>query len=364
MKTANRIFEQIADPHNLLTAMHSAAKGKTNRTAVKRILKDDWANAVKISQLLNAGKFVPAQPKKFIINDGSNLKTRTITKPVFFPDQIIHWSLITAIEKLFMRGMYAYSCGSVPKRGTSLGQKMIRKWLDNDPKNTRYCLKMDITKFYPNIDNELLKAKFRTIIRDARVLKIIDDIIDSQEGQAIGYYTSQWFANFFLQDLDHKIKQEFGTERTNRKTGKATHIGVKYYVRYVDDLVIFGSNKRYLHTVERQIIEYLKTQNLQISRKRQVFPVESRAVDVLGLRFFKDKTILRKRNSLRIRRRMRKISKKEKLSVHDATAVVSYYGWVKHSDSFNFYKNVIKPVVPVGKAKGIIRYDLRKNRSN
>jgi hypothetical protein len=246
-----------------------------------------------------------------------------------------------------MRGMYQYSCGSVPGRGTSYGQKTIRKWLDNDRKNTKYCLKMDISKFYPSVNNQILKAIFRKIIKDTDCLWLIDSIVDSAEGLPIGNYTSQWFSNFFLQGLDHYIKEK---------------LDIKYYVRYVDDLVLLGSNKKKLHQTRKNISDYLNGIDLLLKGDWQVFRVDKRDIDFLGLRFFRNKTILRKRNALRIKRRLRKIQKKGTLSYHDACAVISYWGWIKRSDSYNFYQKNVRPIVSVGFAKGVVS-DVTKIRN-
>src|SRR5699024_3392330 len=129
-------------------------------------------------------------------------------------------------------------------------------------------------KFYPSIDNEILKRMLRKKIKDPHCLWLIDIIIDSNDGQPIGYYTSQWFANFFLEELDHLIKEEFE---------------VKYYIRYVDDLVLFGSNKKKLHKVRKSIETYLNSIKLNVKGSWQVFRVDKRDVDFLGLRFYRNK---------------------------------------------------------------------------
>jgi len=241
--------------------------------------------------------------------------------------------------------MYRYSCGSIPGRGTSYGQKTLRKWLDRDYKGTKYCLKMDISKFYPSIDNKILKRMFRRKIKDKDCLWLIDTIVDSNQGMPIGNYTSQWFSNFFLEDLDHYIKEK---------------LGVKYYIRYVDDLVILGPNKKKLHKLRIAIAEYLNSIKLNMKGNWQVFKVNIRAIDFLGFRFFRSKTILRKRNALRIRRRIRKIKKKGHLNFKDACAVISYWGWIKRSNSYNFYNKHVKPIVSIGKAKKVVSMYARK----
>lgn len=164
------------------------------------------------------------------IHDGANKKERIIYKPRFYPDQIVHWALMLQIEPLLMKGMYEFCCASVKGRGIMRGMRHIKKILVQDRKYTKYCLKLDIKKFYPSIDKQILKNKFRRILKDKDTLNLIDLIIDSGiEGIPIGNFTSQWFANFYLQDLDHFIKE---------------HLKVKYYVRYMDDMVLFSNNKK------------------------------------------------------------------------------------------------------------------------
>lgn len=317
----------------------NSSKGKRKQNRVNKIINniDDYAE--KINKLLKNQTYKSAPYKIKKIKDGAQKKTRVIYKPRYYTDQIIHWALMQQIQPVIMRGMYYYSCGSIPGRGTSHGQKAIRKWLDNDYRNTKYCLKMDIKKFYPSIDNEIMKQKFRRKIKDTKCLWLIDEIIDSADGLPIGNYTSQWFSNFFLEGLDHFIKEE---------------LKVKYYIRYVDDLVLLGPNKKKLHKAKREIDDYLAKIKLRIKGNWQVFKIDCRAIDFLGFRFFRDKTILRKRNALRIRRRIKKISKKPNLNYRDACAIISYWGWIKRSDSYNFYQKYIKPKVSIGKAKKVV----------
>jgi len=339
LKRVGYIFEKITDIENIKNAIKKASRGKRNKKYVKKILENQDFYAEQIYQMLINKTYKPSPYKIKIIFDGANKKERQIYKPRFYPDQIIHWALMLQLQPIIMRGMYRYCCGSVPGRGTSDGQKVLRKWLDSDYKNTKYCLKMDISKFYPSIDNEILKIMFRRKIKDPNCLWLIDAIIDSSEGLPIGNYTSQWFANFYLESLDHYIKQE---------------LGVKYYIRYVDDLVLLGSNKRKLHDVRKQIEGYLNKLNLKLKDNWQVFRVSKRGIDFLGFRFFYDKTILRKRNALRIRRRMKKIGIKKSLNHKDASAVISYWGWIKRSDSYNFYHKHVKPYVSINKAKKVV----------
>jgi len=337
MKRVGYIYEKICDLSNIKTAILKSSLGKRDNRPVKRILDNIDFYAGKIRQLLLDKNYVPSPYTIKIIQDGATKKERVIYKPKYYPDQIIHWALMLQLHDLILHGMYEYNCGSIPGRGTSRAQKALRQWLDSDYKGTKYCLKMDISKFYPSIDPAILKQMFRGKIKDAECLWLVDKIIDScEQGLPIGNYTSQWFSNFFLQGLDHYIKEV---------------LKAQYYVRYVDDLVILSGNKKKLHQIRKMIDEYLSLINLKMKGNWQVFLITTRAIDFLGFRFFRDKTILRKRNTLRIRRRLNKIGKKENLNYTDACAVISYWGWIKRSNSYNFYNQYVKSKISLRNAK-------------
>lgn len=339
LKSKGYIYDKVYNLENIKEAISNASAGKRHQKRVKKVLNNTDFYANKIQKKLINKTYKPSKPIIKVIKDVSSGKIRKIYKPNFYPDQIVHWALMQQLQPIIMKGMYEYSCGSVPNRGTTYGQKAIRKWLDKDRKNTKWCLKMDVKKFYPSIDNEKLKGTFRRKIKDPNCLWLIDAIIDSVEGQPIGYFTAQWFSNLFLEELDHFVKER---------------LGVKYYVRYVDDLVLLGSNKRKLHKVRKFVEAYLRSIKLELKNNWQVFKVSDRGVDFLGLRFFENKTILRKKTALRIKRRVNKISKKGYLNERDASAIISYWGWVKRSDSYHFYHKYIKPIISIKLARKVV----------
>lgn len=191
MKRQGYIFEQIIEEENLKLAIMCSSLGKRDQKRVSIVLGDMDTHVKILQKIIGEQIYEPAPYIIKTIQDKSNAKIREIYKPKYFPDQVIHWALMLKIEPLIMRGMYKYSCGSIPNRGTSFGQKTVRKWLDNDRRNTKYCLKIDIEKFYPSIDNEIMKSMFRNLIKDKKCLWLIDKIIDSNRGLPIGNYTSQ-----------------------------------------------------------------------------------------------------------------------------------------------------------------------------
>lgn len=346
MKRKGNIYSKIIDKNNIYSAILHASKGKRSRKNVTKILDNIFYYTDEIHKMLKEKKFKASPYEKMKIQDGVRKKERIIFKPAFYPDQIVHWSLMLQLEEILMKGMYYYNCASIKGRGILHGAKYLKKILVQDRKNTKYCLKLDVKKFYPSINKDILKKKFRRKIKDGDTLDLIDEIINSSEsGLPIGNFTSQWFANFYLQDLDHYIKEQ---------------LKVPHYIRYMDDMILFHRNKKELHKIRKQIEEFLNKEGLKLKENWQLFRTETRPLDFLGYRFYRGYTTLRKSNFLRIKRRIKRISKKRYLNKLDSSAVISYTGWLKHCDSYNFNQKYVKPYVDINKCKGVIRNESRK----
>jgi hypothetical protein len=271
-----------------------------------------------------------------------------IAIPKFFPDLCIQWAVMQILEPVFTKGAYYYSCGNMPGKGTLFAKKTVEKWVRNDYKNTKYCLTMDIEKFYPSVNLGILKNMLRKRIKDRDVLWLLDEIIDVQDkGLPIGFYTSTWLSNFLLQDLDHKIKEEFD--------------GAVYYIRNVDDMNIYGCNKKKLHKIRIAVEEYLNSIGLHLKDNWQVFRYgKNRVTDFVGYRYYRTHTLLRKKIALKIKRSAKRISKAKKITPHQALSLMSRLGWSKHCNCYNFYQKNIKNVVNIDYLKGVIKYESRK----
>lgn len=325
MKRVGHLYEKILDPAVIDAAICEASRGKRHRTSVKRVLADKPKYIAKLQETL-ANDAVELSPYRvFNRYDHRAGKTRTIRRPRFFPDQIIHWLVVTAIKPVIMKGMDFWCCGSVPRRGIKHGHRAIRAWLRDDRKGTKYCLKMDVKKFYDSIPHDALIAKLRGKIKDERMLALLQKIVDTTEaGVPIGNYTSQWMANFFMEGLDHYI----------RETLKAKH-----YVRYIDDIVILGGNKKALHGMHKKIAAYLRN-NLGLSVKEnwQVFKIASRGIDFLGYVFYHGYTTLRDRNFLALVRQAKTVHKlvkaKMRIPRNIAAGMISRIGQLNWCNSY------------------------------
>lgn len=177
------------------------------------------------------------------------------------------------------------------------------------------------------------------MFKDKELLWLLNTIIDSEENVPIGFYTSQWFANFFLTDLDHYIKEK---------------LKIKYYIRYADDMVLFSNNKKNLHKARILIEEYLKKENLKLKENYSLFKVDNRFIDFLGYKFYRGYIKLRRGIFLKIKRKVKRIYKKKYINIHNAYSMISYNGWIIHSNYYNYYNKNIKPYINIEECKKII----------
>ena len=181
MKRKGNIYPLIIEKENIKKAILNASKGKKDRKSVKQVYDNIEHYTLKIQNMLINKTYKPSPYIEMKIHDGTRKKERIIYKPRFYPDQCVHWAIMQQIEPLLMRGMYEFCCASIRNRGIHYASNHIKKILVRDRKNTKYCLKLDVKKFYPSIDKELLKRKFMRIIKERETLDLIDLIIDSSK---------------------------------------------------------------------------------------------------------------------------------------------------------------------------------------
>jgi len=316
----------MCDKDTIRKAIIKGSIGKKKRHDVKIVMDDIEAHVDKIYNLLTEESFVPTIPKTVKIKDASSGKEREISIVPYYPDGIMHQLCVEVMRPVLMRGMYHWSCASIPGRGNMHAIKYVKRCMKKDRKGTKYCAKLDIHHYYPSISPKILIWSLARKIKDKKFLKLIYAIISSNPGGglAIGYYINQWLANFLLEPLDGFICRQDG---------------VKHYVRNMDDMIIFGPNKRKLHKAVERIREFLTRMKLELKGNWQVFPTDARGVDFVGYRFYHHKVIMRRRNFLKFTRQCRKARKliagKRKISFRTAAGLLSRAGQLKHCNGTN-----------------------------
>lgn len=326
MKRYSNLYEQICSMENIIAAHANAKRGKMHYQEVQDVEASLDAHLQQLQTLLTTKTFKTSE--YFIFTKTDSGKARTIYRLPYFPDRIIHHCIMRILEPIWMKTLIADTYSSIKERGIHKGVKRIKKAL-SDIENTRYCLKLDIRKFYPSIDHEILKSIIRKKIKDPGTLSLLDEIIDSAEGVPIGNYLSQYFGNLYLTYFDHWLKE-------------TKHC--KYYFRYCDDMVILHADKQYLSQLRVEIENYLSSSlNLTLKSNWQIFPVDARGIDFLGYRFFHNYTLLRKSISKNFKQRIRYIKAHwPDLSASETiNSVMSYYGWLSYANCNNLTKEYI-----------------------
>lgn len=354
------LYEPFISDENIKLAIVDSSEDKRDRPLVRVIYEnpDLFTPAVKTY----ARNFHNEYHKPVQIYDGIKHKKREIIVPRY-KEQIVHHMFIQIMEPIIMRGMYAHSYASVPGRGSTDGAAVIKKWIRDDPKGVKYCLKMDIYHFYPSIDLDILRAKLEKTIRDRRFLNVGLEIISATtEGLPLGFYPSPWLANWLLQPLDYFITQE---------------LHAPHFMRYADDMVIFSSNKRQLAKFRERVSEYLEKElHLRLRPDWQIFRFDyittnretgerihkGRPLDYMGFVFYRDRTILREAIMLNASRLARRIAKQEKPTIYSLKRMMAYKGYIEHTDTYGMYLEHIKPFVTFQYCqRRISKYDKRRN---
>lgn len=334
-KTHNYLFEYIVNFENLYGAYLKARRCKRYRKEVLIFSRNVEEELLTLREELVLGTYKTGHYRKFIIYEPKKREISALP----FRNRVVHHAICTVIdplfEKKFIKDSYACRIG----KGTHAAADRLVASLRHAQRiwENVYCLKSDISKFFPSINHEVLKDIIRRTIRCKRTLHLIDEIIDSAPegiGMPIGNLTSQLFANAYLNDLDHFVKEE---------------MQVRFYIRYMDDFVLLHYDKKQLHTWKSEIEGYLTDKlHLQLNLKTSVSPI-SQGVDFVGYRTWTTHRLLRKRSIIGMKRKLRKLSRlyktNERTLADIRQVIASWLGHAKHANSYNVVKRVLGGVV-------------------
>jgi len=268
VKREGHLFARIVDFDALYVAMNRASLGRRSKPSVAAFLFQAEGNLLQLQADLLGRTYQPGPSTIFTIHDP---KERTIHAPPF-RDRVVHHAVCAAVAPVFERvaifDSYACRCGKGVHAAVARAQQFCQRW--------RYFLKLDVAKYYPSIDHDVLKVGVRRLVKDRAVLQLLDRIIDHGppgapvgKGLPIGNLTSQHFANLYLGALDHFAKES---------------LGVEGYVRYMDDVALFSDTKRELWLWHAALSKYIG-ENLRLRWKNEatVLAPVSEGVPFLGL---------------------------------------------------------------------------------
>lgn len=323
MKRHGDLFSKVIALDNLLYAHKQAKKGKAHYREVKTVETNPRLFCEQIQYDLETQSFTTGEYQIEDIFDGR--KPRTIYKLPYYPDRIVQHALVQVCRPIWECWFIRDTFQSIVGRGTHDAKDRIEKVIKGS--KGLYALKFDIKKYYPSVNNTLLKQIIRYKIKCVNTLWLLDDIIDSCEGLPIGNYTSQYLGNVYLTPFDWWVKQ---------------HLKVKHYFRYCDDIVILGKSAKECHQMRKLIFTKLQDEYfLSIKSNWQVFPVDDRGVDFVGFVFKPHSTRLRKKIVKNFRLKTKQCARQKLKQTKYINGLMSYWGWCKHANAKKLWKHCV-----------------------
>lgn len=276
--------------------------------------------------------------------DGSSGKLRRIGIQNI-KQQLYDYIAVEALEPFWRRfGEYQYA--SIKGRGTTKGKNVIQRWMRNP--NMRYFVKLDVRKCFESIDHDKLTNFLRRHIKNDLLLRLVKLLIDSfEQGLSIGSYLSQYLCNAYMSIIYHQIKEHMYKIRRGTRTNL-----VHRCLIYMDDILMIGSRKRDLEKAIKLVVSVAKGMGLTIKSNYQIYTVDGYCVDMLGYRVYRTHTEIRKAIFIRACRAYKKFRKTQ--TINAARKCISYYGYLKHSNSRRIEKRW-KVKSTIKNCKGVIR---------
>jgi RNA-directed DNA polymerase len=352
-KTYRDLWPQLVSFENLWLAYLGARRGKRSRPDVAAYEFEAEIRLLRLQERLESGSYSPAGYRTFAVNEWK----RRLISAAPFEDRIVHHAVCRVTEPIWERRFIGDSFACRKGKGTlaavNRAQHFARRW--------RYVLRLDVRAFFQSVDHAILLDLLARHIRDPRVMELCASILSRgralgdgespgqlfpgddlfaltrPRGLPIGNLTSQFWANVYLHPLDLYVKQE---------------AGCRAYVRYCDDLLLFGDDKRILAKQREAVRVKLAMLRLAIhDAYGQVSPVAV-GFPFLGWTIFPERRRLRRRNVVRFRRRYRarlqQVADGEIDLERLHCTVAGWVGFAKQGSTTGLRRAVLAQVVPRG----------------
>lgn len=350
MKTLKNVFEQVVDYDNLYRAYLNARLCKRYRYEVLNFSAHLEDNLVKLQKELIDRTYTLGKYREFYIYEPK--KRLIMAQP--FKDRVVQWAIYQVLNPVFAQGYITDSYACIKERGTHKAVKRLHYWLRQVGKKPEkyYFLKLDISKYFYRIDHDVLMGILKRKIHDDDMIFLLDKIVNSSEtnfglppgkspgevkrsdrvsekGMPVGNLSSQMFANLYLNELDQYCKRT---------------LGIHFYVRYMDDVIILHQDKDQLHEWKRIIDTFLKEKlQLDLNEKTCIRPI-TLGVEFCGYKIWNTHIKLRKSTALKMKRNLKKLQKEYaagEVTVEEAKQTISsYLGILKHCDSYSLKRTI------------------------
>lgn len=289
MKRAGSLMPRIVEVDNLLKAYYKACRGKRCKKTVITFSDNLYENILSLRDKLVSGTFEVGHYHYFKVYDP---KERVICA-ASFEERVVHHAIMNICHEYFERHLIYDTYATRKGKGIYAAIDKARKGM----KTAGYLAKLDVRKYFDSISHAVLKTKLERLFKDKELLRLLFKIIDSystseDRGIPIGNLTSQYFANYYLSFLDHYAKEV---------------LKIPVYVRYMDDILVFGKDKNEVKENVRKIKEYVSGE-LALQLKPEVFVSTDSGVSFLGYSLFKNKILLNRRSKIRFKRKVKKYS--------------------------------------------------------
>lgn len=369
MKRVGNLYNEIIDLKKI-NKMYLKIKTNTkNKRKIENFENNYVSNTVYIKNILEKKNYKSGKYNIFIIREP---KIRLIMSQNITDKIINHLVSQYFLVNIFEKTLINENIATRKNKGTHYGLKLLKKYLNNLKDKNFYVLKFDISKYFFNLDHQIIKDIIRKKIKDKEVLKILDNIIDSTneeyinleikkqkeinkldlpeynkgKGLPIGNMSSQIIAIMYLNELDHYIKK---------------NLKIKYYIRYMDDGILLHENKEYLEYCLKEIEKILNKYKLKLNNKTKIINIKN-GFEFLGFRFFikNNKVIMKVKNQTkkRFKRKIKKLNKlvdNKKIAREVLKQVQdSYIGHLKHGNTNNLIYKTIKKYEQKLKVKKVI----------
>ncbi len=332
-KRVNNVFYEKLKFSNMLKAYERSKENKRNRKEVIVFELDSVSNIMKILKSLNEGTYQVGKYREFIIYEPK----KRLIEALPFKDRVVQqWYVEEFIKPIFVPKFIIDSYACINGRGVHSAVRKLNKYMYNFSQKQKdfYILKCDISKYFYSIRKEILYRIIERYIKDRNVLKLTKMLIyhnDDPVGIPIGNYTSQYFANIYLNQLDHFVKEK---------------LRIKYYVRYMDDFVLLLDSKEKCKEVLGKITQFLSEElGLTLNKKTNYFK-SKQGVRFCGYKVYDNRILLLNENKKKIKKKIKiwnKLYHENKLDLKEtALKLNSWIGHAQNADTYHLIQEMKK----------------------